>query len=377
MNFTFTNPVNLVFGCGKINAAGEECKKFGSKALIITGASSTKKSGLLAKVQDLLAKEGISSVVADNIPQNPTTDAVMQAAQTARDNNCDMVIGLGGGSSLDAAKAIAFMAKHEGHVSEYILGQRTPNGSCLPVIAIPTTCGTGSEADCFAVLNNDETNDKRTLRQFITLPKLSIVDPELMMTMPAGVLRSVMFDALVHNIEGYLSRHANPISEMFSLKGVELLAENMPKLLADSNDKAAWEAVCLASTFGGFSLQNAGNGAVHGVEHPASGLRNVIHGKGLSAVIIPVLETTVSACPERFAVLSKIMGGTSEHDFLDQVNKIRRYLDLEVSLKDLGVQEEDLPWLAHNATQVSKALLSNHPRSYTEEELLEIYKKAF
>ena len=377
MEFNFTNPINLLFGCGKIAAVGEECKKFGTKALIVTGSSSTKKSGLLQKVLDLLAKEGIASIVADNIPQNPTTDAVMEAAKTARDNGCDMVIGLGGGSSLDASKAIAFMAKNEGHVSEYILAKRTGCGQCLPVVSIPTTCGTGSEADCFAVLNDNATNDKRTLRQFITLPKLSIVDPELMMTMPDGVLRSVMFDALVHNIEGYLSRHANPISEMFSLKGVELLAENMPKLLADKTNRSAWEAVCLASTFGGFSLQNAGNCAVHGLEHPASGLRNVVHGKGLAAVIIPVLETTIAVCPERFAALSKIMGGTSEHDFLEQINKIRKYLELDISLKDLGVLEEDLPWLAHNATQVSKALLSNHPRTYTEEEILEIYKKAF
>lgn len=377
MDFNFYNPTNLIFGSGKINLVGQECKKFGSKALIVTGSGSTKKSGLLQKVQDLLTKENIESIVADNIPQNPTTDAVMAASQTARENGCEMVIGLGGGSSLDASKAIAFMAKNEGHVSEYILAKRTSDGSCLPIISIPTTCGTGSEADCFAVLNDTATNDKRTLRNIAALPKLSIVDPDLMKTMPQSVLRSVMFDALVHNLEGYLSRHASPISEMFSLKGVELLVQNMPKLLADPSCKEAWDAVCLASTFGGFSLQNAGNGAVHGIEHPASGLRNVVHGKGLAAVISPVMEKTIDACPERFAVLSKIMGGTSEHDFVEQVEKIKKYLELNISLKDLGVQEEDLPWLAHNATEVSKTLLSNHPKAFTEAEILEIYKKAF
>lgn len=377
MDFNFYNPTNLIFGSGKINLVGQECKKFGSKALIVTGSSSTKKSGLLQKVQDLLAKENIESIVIDNIPQNPTTDAVMAASETARKNGCEMVIGLGGGSSLDASKAIAFMAKNEGHVSEYILAKRTSDGSCLPIISIPTTCGTGSEADCFAVLNDTATNDKRTLRNIAALPKLSIVDPDLMKTMPQGVLRSVMFDALVHNLEGYLSRHASPISEMFSLKGVELLVQNMPKLLADPDCKEAWDAVCLASTFGGFSLQNAGNGAVHGIEHPASGLRNVVHGKGLAAVISPVMEKTIDACPERFAVLSKIMGGTSEHDFVEQVEKIKKYLELNIGLKDLGVLEEDLPWLARNATEVSKTLLSNHPKAFTEAEILEIYKKAF
>ncbi len=377
MNFTFNNPVNILFGSGKINLVGEECKKFGKNALIVTGANSTKKSGLLQKVQDLLAKENITSFVADNIPQNPTTDAVMLAAKLARENNCDMVIGLGGGSSLDAAKAIAFMAKHEGHVSEYILAKRTTNGACLPVIAVPTTCGTGSEADCFAVLNDTATNDKRTLRQMITLPQVSIVDPDLMRSMPESVLRSVMFDAFCHNLEGYISRHASPVSEMFSLKGVELFAENMPKLLNDLNDKAAWDAICLASTFGGFSLQSAGCIAVHGIEHPVSGLRNVIHGKGLAAVIIPVLEQTIACCPKRFAVLSKILGGNNENDFLDQVEKIRNMLGLNDRLQDLGVLEHDLPWLAKNALEVSKTLLSNHPLSYTEQEILAMYKKAF
>ena len=377
MNFIFNNPTNLFFGSGKINLVGQECKNFGSKALIVTGANSTKKSGLLQKVQDLLAKDGVASIVFDNIPQNPTTDAVMEAAKVARDNACEMVIGLGGGSSLDASKAIAFMAKHEGHVSDYILAKRTSNGTCLPVIAIPTTCGTGSEADCFAVLNDNATNDKRTLRQFITLPKLSIVDPDLMKTMPQSVLRSVMFDAFCHNVEGYISRNASAVSEMFSLKGVELLVHNMPKLLENPNDNEAWDAVCLASTFGGFSLQSAGCIAVHGIEHPVSGLRNVIHGKGLAAVICVVLEKTLDVCPERFATLSKIMGGKDEHDFIAQVEKIKKSLDLDIKLRDLGVLESDLEWLANNAMQVSKALLSNNPKTFTQEEILEMYKKAF
>lgn len=377
MDFTFYNPVNVLFGSGKISLVGEECKKFGTKALIVTGANSTKKSGLLQTVQDLLAKENIVSFVADNIPQNPTTDAVMQAAQLARENGCDMVIGLGGGSSLDASKAIAFMAKHEGHVSDYILAKRTANGICLPVIAIPTTCGTGSEADCFAVLNDDATNDKRTLRQLITMPKVSIVDPDLMQTMPEKVLRSVIFDAFCHNLEGYISRHASPISEMFSLKGVELFAKYMPVILKDPQNKEAWDAICLASTFGGFSLQSAGCVAVHGIEHPVSGLRNVVHGKGLAAVIIPVYEKTISHFPEKFAALSKLIGGTSEKDFLAQIEKIKNTLGLTDRLRDLGVQESDLPWLAKNALEVSKTLLSNHPLSYTEQEILEMYKKAF
>lgn len=377
MNFNFNNPVNLLFGSGKINLVGEECKKFGTKALIVTGANSTKKSGLLQKVQDLLAKENIASLVADNIPQNPTTDAVMEAAKFARENGCDMVIGLGGGSSLDASKAIAFMAKHEGHVSDYILAKRTANGTCLPVIAIPTTCGTGSEADCFAVLNDPATNDKRTLRQIITLPKVSIVDPDIMQTMPDKVLRSVMFDAFCHNLEGYISRHASPITEMFSLKGVELFAKYMPVIIKDPQNKEAWDAICLASTFGGFSLQSAGGTAVHGIEHPVSGLRNVIHGRGLAAVIIPVYEKTISHLPEKFAVLSKLLGGTSENDFLEQIKKIKEMLGLTDRLRDMGVKEEDLPWLAKNALEVSKTLLSNHPLSYTEQEILEMYKKAF
>lgn len=377
MNFVFNNPTNLIFGCGKVNVVGEEAKKYGKKALIITGASSTKKSGLLAKVQNILANEGIENVVVDNIPQNPTTDSVMQAAKIARENNCDIVIGLGGGSSIDASKAIACMSVSDGHVNDYLLGKRPMSGKSLPVIAIPTTCGTGSEADCFAVLNDSETNDKRSLREWATLPKASIVDPEVMMTMPITVLRSVMFDAFCHNVEGYLSRKASPITDMFTLKGIELFVNNVEKILANPKDVDAWNAICLASTFGGFSLQSAGAVALHAVEHPVSGLHNVIHGKGLAALFNVVMEKTLPHFPEKFATLSRILGGKDEHDFLDQVNKYKKILELDISLRDLGVKESDLDWLAENALQVSQTLLSNNPIVFTKTEIREMYQKAF
>ncbi len=194
MKFNYNLPVNLMFGRGRSAEVGEITAKYGKKALIVTGGSSAKKSGLLDRTVEYLKKASVDSVVFDKVKQNPLTTTAKEGALFAKENNCDVVVALGGGSIMDCAKAIAFMSLNEGDINDYIYSRLTSD-KALPLVLIPTTCGTGSEGNGFAVLTNPENGDKKSLRSNAIIAKASIIDSELMKTMPKHILSSVVFDA--------------------------------------------------------------------------------------------------------------------------------------------------------------------------------------
>ena len=207
--FQYYLPVNIIFGSGKINSVGDISRTYGSKALIVTGGNSAKKSGVYDCVKNCLVSVGIDTVLFDKVTQNPLTTTAVEGAAMAKEHNCNVVVAVGGGSVMDCAKAIAFLAINDGDINDYIFNIRNSD-KALPLILIPTTCGTGSEGNGFAVLTNPETGDKKSLRCNAIIAKASIIDPECMMTMPKNVLASVGFDALCHNIEAYTSMIAQP-----------------------------------------------------------------------------------------------------------------------------------------------------------------------
>ena len=200
MEFNYFLPVNIVFGSGKVLETGELTKPYGKKALIVTGKSSAKKSGLYDKVNDSLKAAGLETALFDKVSQNPLTTTAQEGADFAKANGCDVVVAIGGGSIMDCAKAIAFLSKNDGDINDYIYN-RLRSDDALPLVLIPTTCGTGSEGNGFAVLTNPDNGDKKSLRCNAIVAKVSIVDPECMMTMPKRVLASVTFDALCHTEE--------------------------------------------------------------------------------------------------------------------------------------------------------------------------------
>ena len=274
MRFNYNLPVNIIFGRGRVEELGVETAKYGKKALIVTGKSSTKKTGLLDKAVSLLEKNKIKAVIFDKVEQNPLTTTVYKGADIAKEERCDVIVGLGGGSIMDAAKTIAFVTLNEGDVSDYIYGKKLSD-KALPIILVPTTCGTGSEGNGFAVLTNSENNDKKSLRCNAIIAKASIVDPELMTTMPKHILASVGFDALCHNMEAYISKNAQPITTMMALQGIELIGKNLVRAYKNPEDMEAFDAITWASTLGGMVINTAGVTAAHGMEHPASGLRSM------------------------------------------------------------------------------------------------------
>ena len=375
MNFNYYLPVNVVFGCGKVKEVGEIAKPYGKKALIVTGKSSAKKSGLYDKVKDSLSAAGIESALFDKVSQNPLTTTAIEGAEFARETGADLVVAIGGGSIMDCAKAIAFLSVNEGDINDYIFN-RLKSENALPLILIPTTCGTGSEGNGFAVLTNPENGDKKSLRCNAIIAKASIVDPECMMTMPKKVLASVGFDALCHSMEAYTSKISQPFTDALALYAMELIRDSLVDLYHGSEEKEKWEKITIASTIGGMVINQAGVTLAHGMEHPASGLKDIVHGQGLAALTPAIMEASYKGDLYKFGKISQILGGTDASDCAEQVKALLTKLDMNLTLSDLGLTQEDIPWMAENCMKVSAASVANNPVVFTQEEIADIYKKA-
>ena len=374
-SFSYFLPVNIHFGTGKIMEAGKLAGAYGKKALIVCGGSSAKKSGLLDKVKGLMEKEGMVCEIFDKVTPNPLTTTALDGAKLAKSLGVEVILAVGGGSVMDCAKAIAFMAENDGDISDYIFGRAVGN-KALPLILIPTTCGTGSEANSFAVLTDPKTGDKKSLRTPAIVARDSIVDPDLMKTMPKSVLASVGFDALCHCIEAYTARNAQPLTDALCLYAIPLIAENLVKLYRGEESDDAWAALTLGSTFGGMVINTAGVTLAHGMEHPVSGKTDAVHGKGLAALAPVVLDAEYSYNRVKFGRLARTLGGFTAEDCSGKIRSLLHKLDLDVTLKDLGIKEEDIPWLTENCMKVSAGNLINTPGSYTKEKIAELYKAA-
>ena len=388
MEFSYFLPVNIQFGWNKVDNVADFAAPYGKKALIVTGRTSAKKSGLYDRVVAKLDAAHIEHVLFDQVDANPLTTTALDGAVLAKSENCDMVIAIGGGSIMDCAKGIAFMAVNEGDINDYIFNRKVSDNA-LPLIVIPTTCGTGSEGNGFGVLTNPETGDKKSLRCNAIVPKVSIVDPAVMGTMPPHVLASVGFDALCHNIEAYTSKTAQPFTDALAHYAVTLLAqylvplykhvkataEGKPAVLNETQLTKAWESVTLASTIGGMVINTAGVTLAHGMEHPASGLKDITHGVGL-AIIEPVaVEYTWSANPDKFSALARIFNHGDGSELGEALRLIVHDLDLTTNLTELGFTKKDIPWLVDNVYVVATGNIANTVAEVSRNDIEVLYKK--
>lgn len=375
MRFNYFLPVNLVFGRGRTEEAGAITAMWGNKVLLVTGQKSTKKSGLLEKVTGILRKSGLEVTIFDKVSQNPTTTVALEGAAVSRELGCQVIVGLGGGSIMDCAKAIAFLSVNDGDINDYIFNRRIGDRA-LPLIQIPTTCGTGSEANGFAVLTNPENGDKKSLRCNAMSAKAAIVDSELMETMPEQVLASVGFDALCHSMEAFLSRYSQPFTDMMSLNAMELIGRYLPGVYEGDKDSAAWDAVTWASTLGGMAINTAGVTLPHGMEHPVSGKKNVVHGQGLAALTPVIAQASIPGAPEKYSQISIKLGGKGAGDCVEQLEKLLQRLRLRKTLSEFGICRQDIPWLVENCYKVSSAGIAGHPVVFTREEMARLYQEA-
>ena len=388
MEFSYFLPVNIQFGWNKVDNVADFAAPYGKKALIVTGRTSAKKSGLYDRVVEKLDAAHIGHVLFDQVDANPLTTTALDGAALAKSESCDMVIAIGGGSIMDCAKGIAFMAVNDGDINDYIFNRKTSDNA-LPLIVIPTTCGTGSEGNGFGVLTNPETGDKKSLRCNAIVPKVSIVDPAVMGTMPPHVLASVGFDALCHNIEAYTSKTAQPFTDALAHYAVILLAQYLVplykhvKAIANGQEAVlnkkqltkAWESVTLASTIGGMVINTAGVTLGHGMEHPASGLKDITHGVGLAVIEPVVVEYTWSANSEKFNSLARIFNHGDGSELGEALRLIVHDLDLTTNLTELGFTKKDIPWLVDNVYVVATGNIANTVAEVSRNDIEVLYKK--
>ncbi len=318
-------PTRIFFGNGEIKRMATE-KLPGRKAMIvISSGTSMRKFGYLEKLTQALDSQKIPYVIYDKILPNPIREHVMEAATICREEGCDFIIGLGGGSSIDSAKSIAIMARNDGDYWDYISGgsgkAKPITKGVLPIIAIPTTAGTGTEADQWTVISNGE--EKIGFGTDETFPTISIVDPELMVSVPPHLTAYQGFDALFHSVEGYLANIASPLSQMYSLKSIELIASNLTKAVKDGADLEARANVALGSMLAGMVEATSCTISQHALEHAMSGLfPKLPHGAGLIIISEAYLSSFLNDVPERYKEMAQAMTGKRSDDPEDVIRAL-------------------------------------------------------
>ncbi len=377
-------PTRLYFGCGEIKRLATEPLP-GRKALIVISAgTSMRRFGYLDKVTEGLQAQGTEYVVYDKILPNPIKEHVMEATGICRTEGCDFVIGLGGGSSIDSAKSIALMAKNPGDYWDYIHGGsgkgQPVTGGALPIIAIPTTAGTGTEADPWTVITHN--NEKIGFGTSDTFPLFSIVDPELMLSIPAKLTAYQGFDAFFHAAEGYIATCATPISRIYSLKAIELLARYLPTAVADGSNIEARTQVALGSMLAGMVESVSSCTSEHSLEHAMSGYFPALpHGAGLISVSNAYYDCFVSDVPELYANMAKAMTGKADAtaaDFATAFSDMQKACGVDnIKMSDWGITPDDLPRIAANARATMGGLFQFDPHPVSDEEVLAIFQKSF
>ena len=383
--FSLHIPTKILFGCGELRKLATE-KLPGKKALIvISSGTSMKKYGYLDKVVELLQENNTESIVYDKILPNPIKSHVMEAASVCREQKCDFIVGLGGGSSIDSAKAIAVMACNDGDYWDYIpagSGKGRPVTKALPVIAIPTTAGTGTEADPWSVITNEEAKEKIGFGSTLTFPVLSIIDPELMVSIPPHLTAYQGFDAFFHAAEGFLANCATPISDLYALEAIRLLYKYLPVAVKDGRNLKARAKVAWASTLAGLVEATSCCISEHSMEHAMSAFHPELpHGSGLIAISEAYFETFRNDCMKRYMKMAEIMTQQKSNrpsDFIDALVRMQKECNVyQLKLSDWGVKEEELPLMVQTARDTMGSVFTIDPRPLTDEEVLQIYQKSF
>ena len=368
--FTYFQPTEIRFGAGRAADAGEAAARFGRRCLIVTVPVFPALETALAKVRSSLEAAGLAVAHFDGVSPNPTTDVVSAGARLAREFRADVVLGLGGGSSMDAAKAVAVEATHEGTCWDYLFFKPTqPTEKTLPVVAVTTTSGTGSQVTQVAVVTNPGEKNKSALFHPRLYPRVALVDPKLVVSAPPHVTATTGFDVLAHAFESYINPGGSPYTDLLALEALRLVAGRLPAAVENGADLAARTDMAWADTLAGLCIANAGVTLPHGIGMAMSGLYpHVAHGEALACVYPAVLRYSWDAAPAKFAALARILdpglarlddravaerSGDAVESFLDRIG-------LRISLRDLRIPEGELAALARASLVLPD--YKNHPR---------------
>lgn len=378
MRFEFATATRIVFGEGTAATLPELSRSFGTRPLVVTGASKERRSALVAA----LSTETLA------VPGEPTVDLVRNGARQLKDHACDMVISMGGGSVIDAGKAIAILAANGGEPLEFleVVGRgRALVSPPLPFIALPTTAGTGSEVTRNAVLGSPEHGVKVSLRSPMMLPRVALVDPELTYELPPAITAYTGLDALTQLIEPYVSSRANPLVDAICSNGIRRVAQALRPAYHDGRDRDARRDMAMGSLFGGLALANAGLGVVHGFASPLGGQWKAPHGALCAAVLPHGMAANVAAMRartpehpalERYAEVARLLTGKREAACEDGIEWVRALCsELKIPpLREWGIAEADFPGVVEKAARASS--MQANPISLSEDELMAVLSAA-
>ena len=382
MAITFYLPTKLIFGSGSVAELGAEAKKLGKRAMLVTGTRSARETGLMDRATRDLEDNGLEVFIFDKVMPNPRASVVDEGADIVRRKGADLIIGLGGGSAMDAAKAIRLASASNRPIWDYYTGAADTKavGQVIPLMLVPTIAATGSEFDAFSVITNWENHEKRALLTPHYFANVSIVDPELTVTLPLKLTAAGGVDIFLHVAENYITtKSPTAFSDGIMETIMRVAVETLPQALAKLDDVEARTKLSWASTVACSQVITLGGGigyrTLHLIEHALSGCYDVTHGDGLAALLPAWMRYTLPVRKERFSSLGRNVFGEEEG-----VAAIEKWLDkvgMKLNLRTLGVAPEDFEDIADNALRTSRGLLSKHPNLLDAAAIVQIFKDSY
>lgn len=378
--FSFSVPQEIIVGKGSLARLPEAAEKLGGKHGFIISGPHLNKMGIVASCSESLENAGIKVDAYTETEGNPSVETVEKAAAVFCKSGADFIIALGGGSPMDVAKAVGVVARYGGSITEYEGGGRVP-GDIIPLIAIPTTAGTGSEVTAFSVITDHSRNYKLTVFSYKLIPAYAILDPELLTTAPVSVAAACGIDAMVHALEAYISKDASPFSDAMAEKALELIGKNIRRYVADRTDIEAAEAMITGSLFAGIAFSWARLGDVHAMSHPVSAYFDVPHGVANAILLPTIVEYNALADCGKYLKLFNYISLTpaSEAEFepfmlVDLLTELNEQLGIPGSLGEVGVTADKFDAMADDAMKSGN--IAVNPRSTTKKDVLSLYEKA-
>lgn len=381
-------PTRVMFGVGMLNRLCEQPLPGKRALIVISNGKSTRANGYLARTEEQLHKAGVETVVFAGATPNPTVSDVNAGAKAARENGCDFLVALGGGSVMDCSKGIAVMATNEGELWDYVTigsGKGHPIAvRPLPIVAVTTTAGTGSETDNSGVITKEDTFEKAFIGDASLFPVLAIVDPELMATVPPAFTAYQGFDALFHSTEGYIAGGANLMSDMYALTAIEHLAKYLPRAVKDGKDMEARTHVAWGNTLSGAVMCLTLITSEHAMEHALSAYHPALpHGAGLIMISKAYYKYFIEhhACDERFVRMAQVMGmpeATKPEDFLTALTRLQEACGVaDLKMSDYGIKPDELETLMRNSREVMGIMYTSDRVKMSDEDIVNVYKESY
>jgi len=335
-------------------------------------------AGIYDKLSEILKNTGKEVILFDNVQPDPSIKLVEEVVEIARRNAADVVIGVGGGSSIDTAKVAAALVKNNKDIANYIGIDLLENDS-IPVIAVPTTAGTGSEVTHIAILSDEEEQLKKGIVSTKLIPRYAVLDPELTTGLPPHVTAATGMDALVHALEAYISVNSTSYSELLALKAIEIISSNIREAYDNGQNLQARENMLTGSLLAGIAFANAGVAAVHAFAYPLGGMFHIPHGLANSVMLPTIMEYNLIGSEDKFLQIAKVLvekETSSPFAVLKEIRQLCADLKIPLSLEELKIPENAIPQLAEGAVKVTR-LLANNPRKIAYQDALELYTKAY